>query len=434
MRNEDQRALVHFQRHVQRLDRFHIQVVGRFIHNQDIRFLHHQFTEQHASFFTTGEHFRRFLDIVLAEQQTTKEATYYLLIIAFLFPLTHPFENSQIVFELVFMILGVVTDLGVFRPLNGTVVRLQIANQRFQHGGFTHAVGTNNGNLLPYFQQQVEVFKQRTFIKTFRQRFDFQRVTEQFLILFEADERVLTAGRFHFVELNLINLTRTRSRLSRFRCVGAKAADEGLQIGNLCFLLGVIGQQTFTRLGCRRHVFVVVTRINTQFAVVQIRHVRTDHVQEVTVVRNDDHGAVTLVQRLLQPADSVDIQVVRWFVEQQNVRVREQRLRQKHTQLPAGRDFAHRAVMLFYRNAYAQQQFTRTRFRRVAVHFAILNFEVSHFIAVFFAHLGQAVDTVAFLLHFPQFSMTHNNGVKHGELFKGELILTQLTDALVRIE
>ncbi len=124
MRNEDQRALVHFQRHIQRLDRFHIQVVGRFIHYQNIRFLHHQLTEQHASFFTTGQHFSRFLDIVLAEQQATKEATYYLLIIAFLFPLTHPLEDRQIVFEFVLVILRVVTNLGVFRPFHGTVIRL----------------------------------------------------------------------------------------------------------------------------------------------------------------------------------------------------------------------------------------------------------------------------------------------------------------------
>ena len=42
-------------------------------------------------------------------------------------------------------------------------------------------------------QQQVEIFKQRTVIKPFGQTFHFQRVTEQFLILFKTDERVLTA-------------------------------------------------------------------------------------------------------------------------------------------------------------------------------------------------------------------------------------------------
>ena len=159
-----------------------------------------------------------------------------------------------------------------------------------------------------------------------------------------------------------------------------------------------------------------------------------DHVQEVTVVRNDNHGAVAIVQRLLQPANGVDVQVVGRFIEQQDIRIGKQRLRQQDTQLPARRDFAHRAIMLFNRNADAEQQFAGARFRRVAVHFAIFDFQVGHFVAIFFAHLSEGVDTIALLLHFPQLAVAHDDRIQHGERFKGELILTQLTDALVRVE
>src|SRR5690606_23871715 len=100
-------------------------------------------------------------------------------------------------------------------------------------------------------------------------------------------------------------------------------------------------------------------------------------------------------------------------------------------QLPAWRDFAHRAVMLFNRNADAQQQLARTRFRRVAVHFTVLRFQVGHFVTVFFAHLSETVDTIALLLHFPQLRVPHDHGVEHGELFEGELILTRLTYGIV---
>ncbi|MNC39243.1 hypothetical protein D3C75_878920 [compost metagenome] len=94
-----------------------------------------------------------------------------------------------------------------------------------------------------------------------------------------------------------------------------------MQVSNLRFFLGVIRQQTFTNLCCRRHVFIVVAWINAQFAVVQVRHVRTNHVQEVTVVRNDDHGAVTFVENRFQPTNGVDVEVVRRFIEQQDIRV-----------------------------------------------------------------------------------------------------------------
>ncbi len=98
------------------------------------------------------------------------------------------------------------------------------------------------------------------------------------------------------------------------------------------------------RLRRGRHVVVVVARIDLQRAVVHVGHVGADLVQEVAVVRDDDHGRVALVQHVFQPADGVDVEVVGRLVEQQDVGIREQRLRQQHAQLPARRDVAHRAV------------------------------------------------------------------------------------------
>ncbi|CGW15549.1 Uncharacterised protein [Salmonella enterica subsp. enterica serovar Typhi] len=221
------------------------------------------------------------------------------------------------------MVLRVVTNTRVFRPFNGAVIGVQIANQRLQQRRFTHAIGAEYRQLLADFEQQIDIFKQRTVIKTFRQRLHFQSVTEQFFILLKTDERVLTAGGFHLFQLDFINLPRARRCLTRFRGIGAKTANKRLQLGNLRFFLRIIGQQTFTRLGRRRHILIIVTRIDAQVTVIQIRHMRTNHVQEVTVVRNDDHRAIALVQHLLQPTDSINIQVVGRFVEQQDVRIRE---------------------------------------------------------------------------------------------------------------
>ncbi len=151
-------------------------------------------------------------------------------------------------------------------------------------------------------------------------------------------------------------------------------------------------------------------------------------------MRDDDHGAVTLVQHLFQPANGVDVEVVGRFVEQENIRISKQRLRQKHTQLPARSNFTHRAIVLFHWNSHAKQQFTGASFRRVTVHFAVFNFQIGHFIAVFFTHFRQSIDAVALLLHFPQLFMPHDHRIQHSELFKGKLILTQFTNALVGIE
>src|SRR5690606_30259336 len=119
------------------------------------------------------------------------------------------------------------------------------------------------------------------------------------------------------------------------------AADEGLQFGDLCLLLGVVGQQALAGLFGGGPVLVVVAGEQAQLAVVQVGHVGADRVQEVAIVGNDDHGGVARGQHVFQPADGVDVQVVGRLVEQQHFRVGEQRLGQQHAQLPARGDGAH---------------------------------------------------------------------------------------------
>src|SRR5690606_3662810 len=90
---------------------------------------------------------------------------------------------------------------------------------------------------------------------------------------------------------DLVDLLGAAGGLLGLGGVGGEAADEGLQLGNLRLLLGVVRQQPFARLGGRGHVFIVVAREQPQLAVIQVRHVRAHAVEEVAVVGNDDHGA-----------------------------------------------------------------------------------------------------------------------------------------------
>jgi len=106
---------------------------------------------------------------------------------------------------------------------------------------------------------------------------------------------------------DLLDLAGARGGLLGLRGIRGEAADEGLQFGNLRLFLGVAGEQLFARLGGGGHIFVVVARIHAQLAVVQIGHVRAHAVQEVAIVRNDDHGAVARVEHAFQPANGIDV-------------------------------------------------------------------------------------------------------------------------------
>ena len=156
----------------------------------------------------------------------------------------------------------------------------------------------------------------------------------------------------------------------------------------ICALLGVVRQQALAGLFGGGHV-LVVAREQAQLAVVQVGHVGADAVQEVAIVGNDDHGAVARGEHAFQPADGVDVQVVGRFVEQQHVRVREQRLGQQHAQLSSRGDGAHRAEVLLQRDAQAEQQLAGAGLGGVAVELGELDFQLGHRHAICLAHFRQ---------------------------------------------
>ncbi len=199
-------------------------------------------------------------------------------------------------------------------------------------------------------------------------------------------------------------------------------------------LLRVLGQQLFASHGGRCHVLVVVARIDAQLAVVQVGHVGADAVQEVSVVGDDHHRAVAGVQQLLDPADGVDVQVVGGLVEEQHVRVAEQRLCQQYAQFPAGRHLTHQAVIQLCRNTDTPQEFAGAGLGGVAVEFGEPGFQFADPHPVFLAHLRQGIDEVPFLLDGPEFGMPHDHGIDHRIFLEGELVLTQLAKAYPGIQ
>ena len=142
-------------------------------------------------------------------------------------------------------------------------------------------------------------------------------------------------------------------------------------------------------------VVVVVTRVDAQLAVVQIGHVGADHVQEVTVMRDDDHGAVTAVEHLLQPADGVDI---RLLVGSSSSRMSGWR----RAPAPATRSFQPGATsligpfVLFHREYPTQQQFAGAGFGGVAVIFGDQAFQLGGLHVVVVGGLQVGVDGIAF--------------------------------------
>jgi hypothetical protein len=68
------RSLELLERSIERLDRFHVEVVGGFVEDQHVRSHEHQLAEDHPSLLATRDHLDRFLHFVAREQQASERA------------------------------------------------------------------------------------------------------------------------------------------------------------------------------------------------------------------------------------------------------------------------------------------------------------------------------------------------------------------------
>ena len=255
-----------------------------------------------------------------------------------------------------------------------------------------------------------------------------------FFVVLEANVGILAAGRFDVFEFDFLDLARARGRLARLGLVGGETAHEVLQLGHFLLCLGVGGEQLLAHLGRGKHVIVVVARIDAQAPVVHVCHVGAHAVQEVPVVGNDEHGRAARVQHALKPADRIDVQVIGRLVQQHDVGIGEQYLRQQHAQLPARRNRAHRTKVLFDRNAHAMQQLACARLGGIAAEFGVARLQIGRAHIVLFASVRIGIDGVALGHRLPHFFVPHQHHVEHALVLVRELILAQLAHPLVALD
>ena len=137
---------------------------------------------------------------------------------------------------------------------------------------------------------------------------------------------------------------------------GGKALDEVVQLRDLLGALGVVGFDPGADLRLRHHHVVVAAGVGDDRLVVDVGDVRAHRVQEMAVVRDDDQRAVITRQRVDQPVDRIKVEVVRRFVQQQRLRMAEQRLSQQHADLLAALQLGHLALVQLVRDVEALEQ------------------------------------------------------------------------------
>ena len=219
--------------------------------------------------------------------------------------------------------------------------RLLLAHQHPQQRRLAQPVAADDPRACPRFKAQVQVAEKPPVIHT---RPDVRRIDHrvrqrcrrrnneihhQLLLrrIHRRHTRILIQSR------SLLRPPRAHPRPHKFQLMPQKALTPPLRV-RLHTLTDRLALQKVT----------VVPRVAVDPAVVDLDDPRRHPVQKVPVMRHKQHRPRKLPQENLKPLDRLRIQVVRRLIQQQQVRLRHQRTRQRHAPLFTTREPLHHTV------------------------------------------------------------------------------------------
>src|SRR6266853_414090 len=134
-----------------------------------------------------------------------------------------------------------------------------------------------------------------------------------------------------------------RPERSRAACLDALADPDFLLREDLVelALMHGLGFETFRLLF---PIGAVVARIRAQVSAVEIDDPQRDRIEEAPVVRDEQHAAREAKQRLFQPFDRGEIEMVGRFVEEEQIGCHDEGARQRHALLQAARELRYGIV------------------------------------------------------------------------------------------
>ena len=277
--------------------------------------------------------------------------------------LGHVAEGGAREIELVDLVLREIADAEFLRLAHRAGHRLQPAGEQLGQRRLAVAVGAEQRDAVVHVDADVEAAQHRLagFVADIdaleieqrrRQRVGGGEV--------EARQRLLDDGSRHF---HLFQQLEPTLRLARLRGLVAEAVDEGLHVAALGELL-LDGLRLYPLLfGAGLAEGVEIAAVSRQPATLYMHRPAGDAVEQVAVMADDDQRAAPVLEEIRQPDRRLDIEMVGWLVEQQQVGVGEQRRGQRHPHPPAAGQGAAGAVLLLGAEPEAGQDRRRPRGR-----------------------------------------------------------------------
>ncbi len=342
VRHEQQRAGERLQRVLQRLAALEVQVVGRLVEDQHVGAAADEDREPEALALAAAEPVERLLDLVAGEEEAAEQRARLVRCQprALARGLDHRARPAEL--ELL-AVLGEVADHHVVPGLQPALGERRLARERADQGGLAGAVGSDERDVLAALEPQLGLVQQRP-----RRRgiadleaavLELEDHAARALGLLELEAQVARVARVARDPpgLELAQLLDAVLRLVGLRRLRREALDEPLHARDLRLLAG--DRLAERQLARRLLPAPCVPRSleEARATGLDLEHAGSDGLEEPAVVRDQDDRRVEADERLLEPFERLDVEVVGRLVEQQQRRARRQHARQRSArQLAAG--------------------------------------------------------------------------------------------------
>ena len=334
MGDQDHRSLVTVDRLHQRLTAVDVQMVGRLVHQDDVRRLPADQREQQPRLLPTRQRPNPRFRLVLAEAEAAQLGANHRLR-----RLGHErlqgLKRGALHRQLIGLVLGEVADLELARLLHQPLAHPQPPGQHLEQGRLAVAVGAEQRNAIITVDTQVDPLEHRgAFAVSDFAIVDGQQWRSQRPGLGEIK------GHSPFVGNRGDGLHPRQHLQPRLRlpCLGrlvAEAVDEAHDMRALGLLLLLLPDQKRHALGAGFFEKVVVALVGGQRLRLEVQDIGDHRVKQGAVVADDQDRPAVGLEIGLQPQRGLQIEMVGRLVEQQQVGLGEQQRGQRHAHPPA---------------------------------------------------------------------------------------------------
>ena len=281
----------------------------------------------------------------------------------------HPLDMLKrrfVQIQLIDLMLGEIADPKLRGAHHLAVDRRKLARQQLRQRGLALAVAAQKRDPVVLVDPQRQAPQDRLAVIADRDAIHGDDRRRQGFGHGEGEDLLLRFFRRHD-RRHLFQHLYAALRLDGLRGLGLEAVDEALQMRPPRFLLLGLGRLHGALFGALAGELVIGPGPERELAVFQMQDRAHGAVQQPPVVADDQHRMGILGQIAFQPQGTFQIEVVRRFVQQQQIRLREQHPRQRHAHPPPARKIGTGHQRFFRREAQALQDRTGAALGRPGV-------------------------------------------------------------------